>query len=591
MVNRALSTSRLPIHSSSLIAGIPHRILELRSNISHTSHAAKDRYQLLFSGLRNVSILGILAVCALLASACAGADVNVTRTTETPPRAAISTPSPEKQGPNPGLGRDSAPSIGMGEAVVSTFNILYPQYHFYAVQFEEGTTYTVDVLDTLGRSSVYITNDAVEDLVKNTGPGGGLSSSIEWTAPNSEIYYVKIIGDFDNSYTLTVTAGGTVRAQTPVSTPASNPTQTTMPGVSPTSSPSGTALKFVSLSAGGNHTCGVTTSGTAYCWGWDFYGQLGNGSATDDQLRPAAVSGGLAFASVSAGSEHTCGVTATGAAYCWGIGDGGRLGNGSTGDQRVPVAVSGGLVFESVSAGINHTCGVTATGAAYCWGKGFSGQIGNNAYDDRSTPTAVSGGLTFASVSAGNGHACGITTSGAVNCWGEFHIPRSTSPAPVSAGISLASINEYHNHTCGVETSGAAYCWGLNWGGQLGIGTEEPQGKPVPVLGGLTFASVSAGELHTCGITISGDAYCWGLGDERIGSDLIDEQTMPVQTRPVAVSGGLNFESVSASRFHTCGVTISGAGYCWGSGNSGRLGDGLEKDQNTPVAVVSPADG
>jgi hypothetical protein len=57
----------------------------------------------------------------------------------------------------------------------------------------------------------------------------------------------------------------------------------------------------------------------------------------------------------------------------------------------------------------------------------------------------------------------------------------------------------------------------------LGVGTEEAHGKPVPVLGGLTFASVSAGELHTCGVTTSDDAYCWGLGDERIGSDLIDD--------------------------------------------------------------------
>jgi alpha-tubulin suppressor-like RCC1 family protein len=252
------------------------------------------------------------------------------------------------------------------------------------------------------------------------------------------------------SYTLVVTDPETPRAQTP--------SQTNTPGISPTASPSGTVLTFASVSAGGNHTYGVITSGAAYCWGWDFYSQLGNGPVDDDQLNPVPVSGGLSFASVSAGSEHTCGVTTTGAAYCWGVGSGGQLGNGSTGDEKVPVAVSGGLVFKSVSAGITHSCGVITTGAAYCWGKGFSGQPGNSSYDDSSTPAAVSGGLTFASVSAGNGHACGITTSGAVHCWGEFHIPLSTSPTPVSAGIALASIDEYYNHTCGVETSGAAYC-------------------------------------------------------------------------------------------------------------------------------------
>ena len=120
----------------------------------------------------------------------------------------------------------------------------------------------------------------------------------------------------------------------------------------------------------------------------------------------------------------------------------------------------------------------------------------------------------------------------------------------------------------------------------MGDGTEGGLKKAAAVVGGHTFALVSSGWLHTCGVTTSGEAYCWGLGDERIGSDLINQQTMPVQTRPVAVSGGLKFDSVSAGRFHTCGVTMSGAAYCWGSGNSGRLGDGLEKAQTTPVSVA-----
>ena len=411
-------------------------------------------------------------------------------------------------------------AITLGETMASRFSILYPDLHLYTVNLEEGATYTFEITDTLGRSSVSIFDAGSKALARNTDSDGNRAERIVWTAPKSDTYFLQVIGAYTNSYTLTVTGRGT--------TPSSAQGPTTTPGTSPASSTSGTALKFASVSAGGNHTCGVTTSGAAYCWGWDYNGQLGNGPATDDQPNPVAVSGGLTFAMVSAGS--------------------------------------------------GHTCGVTTAGAAYCWGQGFSGQIGNGASDDRHTPTAVSGGLTFASVSAGNNHSCGITTSGAVNCWGEFRFPLSTSSTPVLAGINLASISNYHNHTCGVETGGAAYCWGLNWGGQLGIGTEDPQGKPVAVLGGLAFASVSTGETHTCGVTTSGDAYCWGLGDDRIGSDSINQRTMPVQTRPVPVSGGLKFESVSAGSGHTCGVTTVGVAYCWGAGNSGRLGDGLEKN-------------
>jgi len=94
-----------------------------------------------------------------------------------------------------------------------------------------------------------------------------------------------------------------------------------------------------SISAGGLHTCGVMAAGAAYCWGWGGLGQLGNGSTTFHDT-PVAVSGGLTFASIAAGRTFTCGVTTSGAAYCWGVGGNGQLGNGSTAGQTTPVAVS-----------------------------------------------------------------------------------------------------------------------------------------------------------------------------------------------------------------------------------------------------------
>jgi len=71
---------------------------------------------------------------------------------------------------------------------------------------------------------------------------------------------------------------------------------------------------------------------------------------------------------VSAGGAHTCGVMTSGAAFCWGAGASGRLGSGSTDDESSPVAVAGGMTFSSISAGDFHTCGVTTSGAAFCWG-------------------------------------------------------------------------------------------------------------------------------------------------------------------------------------------------------------------------------
>ena len=82
------------------------------------------------------------------------------------------------------------------------------------------------------------------------------------------------------------------------------------------------------------------------------------------------------------------------------------------------MAVSGDLTFQSLSAGYETMCGVTATGAGYCWGYNF-GAIGDGGSDHRSAPTAVAGGLTFLRISSGTGYTCGIVTGHAVYCWGD----------------------------------------------------------------------------------------------------------------------------------------------------------------------------
>ena len=100
-------------------------------------------------------------------------------------------------------------------------------------------------------------------------------------------------------------------------------------------------VSFATVSARGyNHTCGVTTSGDAYCWGKNSFGQLGDGTTTD-RLTPTPVIGGLTFPAISAGGNHTCGVTPSGDAYCWGDNTSGQLGDGTTTDSSVPVPVSG----------------------------------------------------------------------------------------------------------------------------------------------------------------------------------------------------------------------------------------------------------
>lgn len=174
------------------------------------------------------------------------------------------------------------------------------------------------------------------------------------------------------------------------------------------------------ISAGEYRTCAVTVDGVGYCWGDNSRGQVGDGT-TVNRFVPTPVLGGLHFVSISPGGPtHTCGLTTSGAAYCWGSNVLGKLGDGTTTNRLTPVAVGGGMVFTALSVGAgNQTCGLTASGAAYCWGINDDGQLGDGTTITRASPTAVAGGLAFVQLSTGTGHTCGVTVDGVAYCWGN----------------------------------------------------------------------------------------------------------------------------------------------------------------------------
>jgi hypothetical protein len=219
---------------------------------------------------------------------------------------------------------------------------------------------------------------------------------------------------------------------------------------------------------------------------------------------PAGPPSGPTWISLSAGSRYTCGVTTEGTAYCWGDGEYGRLGYGAEAGRPTPVQVSGDLSWTSISAGSRHTCGVGVHGAVYCWGSGASGRLGNGDIANQLTPAPVTGGLSFLSVSASGGHTCGITTQRLAYCWGRSPglgngpAGDSTTPVPVSGDLAFNLLSA-KSHTCGITVQGVAYCWGGGSNGELGNGSTENSAIPVPVSGGLAFISLATGHDHTCG--------------------------------------------------------------------------------------------
>ena len=291
-----------------------------------------------------------------------------------------------------------------------------------------------------------------------------------------------------------------------------------------------------------------------------------------------------------------CGLSLSGAPSCWGY--------------QPPEPVPGAPTFTQLTAGggqilggEGHACGITSLGVAYCWGHNSLGQLGVGLNPGCgpsqycSTPMLVAGGLTFASLSAGDAHTCGIVVTGEAYCWGyngwaqlgaagdeSCVLPCSPVPTPVSGGLTFVQINAGARHTCGVTTGGAAYCWGKNGLGELGIGQVGGRADvPTPVAGGLAFSSVDAGWEHTCGVTVGGAGWCWGSGDHgALGNGTTDTR----EGTPVQISGSLALSSISAGGRVSCAVTTTGAGYCWGENLQGALGTGNIQGSNVPVPVL-----
>lgn len=346
---------------------------------------------------------------------------------------------------------------------------------------------------------------------------------------------------------------------------------------------------YVALSVGPGHTCALTADHEAWCWGNNADGKLGAGPAgAGDQVVPTRVAGGIAFADISAGESHTCGVATDGRGYCWGQNGVGALGTGEGLDAThdVPTEVAGGLRFTQIAAGAGFSCGVSTAGDAYCWGDNQFANLGVGDRDPRTTPTLVTGGLSFSSiVTSGGGtpsnwFACGLTAAGAAYCWGANDGGElgtgsvsllSAEPVHAAPELTFESLSLGGGFACGVTIARDAYCWGAT-----------PVVTLVP--GGMKWASVRRSDGSTCGVTDAAEGFCWGTNDfGMLGNGLSASQSYP---EPTPIVGGLHFGVVAPGRSHSCGLTTDGSAYCWGLGV--LLGIGALPDFPSPYVKYAP---
>ncbi|MBI0062628.1 InlB B-repeat-containing protein [Bifidobacterium sp. M0109] len=425
----------------------------------------------------------------------------------------------------------------------------------------------------------------------------------------------------------------------------------------PDSASRGIRFSQVSGATNGSFSLAVGSDGNAYAWGYNYYGQLGDGTI-DDKHAPVRVKTpdrktypdlpeDFTYLQVSAGYSHSLALGSDGNAYAWGWNSYGQLGDGTTSERHAPVMVRKpdrktypdlpeDFTYLQVSAGTYHSLALGSDGNAYAWGWNSYGRLGDGTTSERHAPVRVKTpdrktypdlpeDFTYVQVSAGGAHSLALGSDGNVYAWGYNGSGRlgdgtsSSQSAPVRVktpdrktypdlpkDFTYVQVSAGSYHSLALGSDGNAYAWGSNGNGQLGDGTSSysrsapvrvktPDRKAYPDLPeDFTYLQVSAGVDHSLALGSDGNAYAWGcnwygnLGNNT-ASGTSDTNPVPMRVRdpasPTDKSKGLQAAQVSGGYHYSLALGSDGNAWAWGYNYTGQLGDGTRNTRLVPVPV------
>ena len=345
-------------------------------------------------------------------------------------------------------------------------------------------------------------------------------------------------------------------------------------------------------------------SGTLYAWGWNNYGQLGDGTTTEHNSPEAiTLAPGVTPTAISAGLFHSLAIGSNRQLYAWGANNFfGELGDGTTTEHNSPEAITlaPGVTPIAISAGGYYSLAIGSNRQLYAWGANVDGLLGDGTTTDHYTPEAITlaaPGVTPIAISAGGDNSLAIGSNRKLYAWGsnalgelgdgtttEHNSPEAITLAP---GVTPTAISAGLNYSLAIGSNGKLYAWGYNDYGQLGDGTPTDHYTPeaITLAPGVTPIAISAsGSLHSLAIGSNRKLYAWGHNvDGELGDGTTTDHYTP---EAITLAPGVTPIAISVGGDYSLTIGSNGKLYAWGVNQDGQLGDGTTTEHNSPEAIT-----
>ena len=355
-------------------------------------------------------------------------------------------------------------------------------------------------------------------------------------------------------------------------------------------SPSSATAK---VALGDYSACALLKNGTVECWGYNTYGELGNGTTTNSST-PVEVSNLTGVTQIDVGPDSACAIVVDGTVDCWGLVPLSSSPSSPSGFEKVIEKVVGLSGVSQISPGVSDACALLNNGTVECWGIGSDGELGNGVSGEFGngpgglnislTPATVPNLKGVAQISSGWLNTCALLTTGTVECWGDNQngelgngtTINSSTPVEVSNLTGVKQISAGESQTCALLTNGSVECWG---GGLYGtFGSTVP--VTIPNLSNVL--QIAVGPLDACALLGNGGIVCWG--DNSYGE--LGNGTTNSSSTPIRVTDLTSVKQIAIGFASACAMKTNGKIVCWGDNPYGQLGNGTTTNSSTPVGIL-----